>query len=270
MKRKKVKSKKFSFFKKDMVITLLVCLIVVVLSDIAVRLWFAKDLHLVYDSTIFNNVVTPIASIVAVVAAIYLTVRQNKIALSQGLKPHYEKEIENEVERLRKLEWRDPKEMETKTFDGLNWAALLFLQLTMLGYDQDLINDVAESEKGVQRDHKYYSNRTYSQQVNFMYNMIFRMTMSLGNVMALTLEIKSGKLIIEDQNILVGKIRSTFFSPIEFLKTMAESSYASNYNLILPVLFEVGKPFDGEVKFQPIMKNDYLVELLDFVKDELS
>lgn len=69
-------------------IALLSILILLILIDLSTGIWYWNKLNLKFNSSEFNNIVTPILTMIATPIyawALYTTIKQNKIALSQNL-----------------------------------------------------------------------------------------------------------------------------------------------------------------------------------------
>ena len=88
--------------KKINVKWLLVILITLVLVDILTRFFLWKGLNLVFNASNFNNIVTPIATVVAI-GVYYNTLRnlikQTEIIQSQNMKPFFEAKLKNLISK---------------------------------------------------------------------------------------------------------------------------------------------------------------------------
>jgi ABC-type uncharacterized transport system permease subunit len=75
---------------------LLIVLIILVTIDLTTGIWFWNRKNLMFEPSNFNNTLTPIISFCAFIVytiALFTTIRQNKIILSQNIKPFFEKQI---------------------------------------------------------------------------------------------------------------------------------------------------------------------------------
>ena len=79
------------------IIGLLIVLIILVTIDLTTGIWFWNKKNLMLEPSNFNNILTPIISFCAFIVyslALITTIRQNKIILSQNIKPFFEKQID--------------------------------------------------------------------------------------------------------------------------------------------------------------------------------
>ncbi|WP_254086813.1 hypothetical protein [Dawidia cretensis] len=68
--------------------------------DLLTRFWFWKELHLKFDSSNFNNIVTPIAAILSVWLFSYLAVKQYRLQLSSNLKQNLDREFDDLYKKM--------------------------------------------------------------------------------------------------------------------------------------------------------------------------
>jgi len=102
---------------KYFLIALIFILIILISIDLSTGIWYWNKLNLKFDSNEFNNIATPILTMIATpiyALALYTTIRQNKITLSQNLKPFYEKEIDNLILKAKKTSLKMLKFLKKK------------------------------------------------------------------------------------------------------------------------------------------------------------
>jgi len=69
---------------------------IITCADLLSGIWYWNRLNLKFDSGEFNNILTPLLTLIATpiyAFALYTTIKQNKIAHRQNLKPFYEKKL---------------------------------------------------------------------------------------------------------------------------------------------------------------------------------
>ena len=147
--------------KRDFFIAVAILLVI----DILVRSWFCSELHLKFDSTIFNNIVTPIATLVA----IFIAAAAYKYQLGQNILPHIEREFER-VSKVVKAE--NPEGLQTKysnvsTKDFIKNLSKIHIQL-LLDPNREYVDDFNDSKNGKFHSALYYKGRSYFEEINYL------------------------------------------------------------------------------------------------------
>lgn len=201
--------------KDNIVKLLLVTLIIIISSDLIVRVWFNKNLDLLFDSVIFNNVVTPLFTIISVIiysVALFLTISQTKIILSQNIKPFYEKEIEKFINKAENIKIESIL-FEEENVNALNYITYISKTFIKLIRNKEYIEDVTQFKNGCDLDLEYFTARSYIKEVLFLSD--FTMGVSpihffYQDLKEFIIEIDDSKLIEEDKKLLKKQIKRTF------------------------------------------------------------
>ncbi|MFA7446067.1 MAG: hypothetical protein WCY89_08985, partial [Flavobacteriaceae bacterium] len=99
----------------------------------------------------FNNVATPVISFVAVIIytiTLYYSIKQNRIILSQnrtilsqGIKPFYDKEIDNLIEKAKKIKIIEDNLYRNKEINALNYVEFIKESLVSLYHNKDFMQE---------------------------------------------------------------------------------------------------------------------------------
>jgi len=145
--------------RKNIAAILLFSIVVSLVTDILLRLWFWNDLHLLWSPENFNNVVTPVGTVISTVLffiALILTIKQNKIIVSQNEKANFEHEVKDLKEKL-ELDISNSILMNT----GVTSQSEIFKGVTSLNYldkvQQAIDRLFASSQYRI--DLKYFENK---------------------------------------------------------------------------------------------------------------
>jgi hypothetical protein len=210
---------------------LLIITIVLILIDIAIRCFFGFNFQLFFESAYFNNIVTPIATCIAVyiyTMALFNSVKQNKILLSQTIKPYFEKEIERLIKESDEIIIRTVliknKIMKDKIINVKNYIDLINDICIELSKNEDFKNDFNDFEKGILYKKNHFEERSYYSEVLFLNQFVSEIGVIpffYDKIKILIEEINISKLIEEDKILIKNSIKRTFlaeyFSFIKFL-----------------------------------------------------
>lgn len=107
----------------------------------------SEDIFYSIDWELFSWIATPFISLLAFVvygAALYTSIKQNKITTSTSLIPYFEEEIEDAIELSKNfvitITWND------NNINGLNFGNLLFTEMMILKYNDSYVKDVKEGK----------------------------------------------------------------------------------------------------------------------------
>lgn len=201
--------------KDNIVKLLLVTLIIIISSDLIVRVWFNKNLDLLFDSVIFNNVVTPLFTIISVIiysVALFLTISQTKIILSQNIKLFYEKEIEKFIDKAENTKIESIL-FEEENVNALNYITYISKTFMKLIRNKEYIEDINQFKNECDLDIEYFINRSYIKEVLFLSD--FTMGVSpihffYQDLEEFIIEIDNSKLIEEDKKLFKKQIKRIF------------------------------------------------------------
>ena len=114
------------------IISLLVLIVLLVLIDIFTGIWYLNRLNLIFSPSTFNNLLTPMTGVLAIVVYSYtlkVTIRQNKTINSSTHKETLLKEIPKLKERYENNIMHIGKETTISTVKFFNELSLSFNQL---------------------------------------------------------------------------------------------------------------------------------------------
>ncbi len=187
--------------------------ITLLLIDILTGIFYWNRFNLLFDSSEFNNISTPIiglASFIVYSFALLLAIRQNKTILSQNLRPYYEREINRIISDFEK-EIVDSESIidDGKEYNGINYPNLISSQLFELTKNSDYNKDLIDYERGMEIKAQDIKGRSYFPIVLFL----SKYTIGVSNIFRynylkeLVEEIENSKLIEDDKIILKKRIK---------------------------------------------------------------
>jgi hypothetical protein len=225
-----------------LIIGLLGLAVILVTVDILTGIFFWNRLNLRFDSTNFNNVLSPIIGIISVVVysiALFLAFRQNAIIHSQQLRPYFEKEIDKLIEKI-KQRTVDLKFVtaDRNDYNGITYPNLIRDLLVQLTKDENFLIDVHEYKKGKAFDWNYFKDRSYFGIVLFLseYTLGLHNRFEYDNVKELIEEINQSKLIDYDKKQLKKRIRKEILA--DYLSFIRFEDTARNLIPPIPILFK--------------------------------
>ena len=245
--------------KSKIIISLLLIIATLLLIDIITGIWFMNRENLSFDSSIFNNILTPIISLFAVIIygyALNNSLVQNKILLSNNLKPHYETEIETlivESKRLTDSKHKDLFEGDV-TFD--NFIDRVMDSIVILTKSDDFHYDHEDFERGIGKKRDYFLNRSYVNHLWFIsqYTMGFHpFSFFYDKVKSLIIEVMESDLIIEDKQLIIKRIYSLFINKyLSFIETHVDRGFIPK----VPILFD-SKNLNANIEFKTLSNTDF-------------
>lgn len=189
-------------------------LIILVTIDILTGLWYFNR-NLEFDSTKFNNIATPIVTLVSFLALFYslsISLEQNQINLADNLKPYFENEKDKIITNIKKLTQNDYG-MKTKiyetNYDGFNYAKGIRDSILKLVIDGDYIADINKLENlSVNEAFTLIRERSYGESLIYLNNWgIGAVYFPFNNIKKLLNEILSSKMHIEAKRSLYLQIK---------------------------------------------------------------
>lgn len=192
---------------KYIIIGLLIVLICLVLIDIFTGIFYWNRLNLLISAENFNNIVTPIATSLAFIVylfTLFYFVNQNKLLLSQSLKPFYEKQINDLIEKADLVK----VQIGTNEYNIYNYIGYIKKMLENINIDDNYKSDLNEFEKGGTLNESYFEDRTYSDKLAELLCFIEPNEISTlqQKVIDLMFDILSSKMIKEDKGLLVYRL----------------------------------------------------------------
>ena len=267
-----------------LLIILLLAVAVLLLIDLGTGIWYWNRDHLVLDAQNLNNVVTPIIAIFSLFVYGYtlrIAIRQNetaayqnKVILSQNIKPYYEKEIEECIQKAKITELDRQTRSLGEPCTPFNYIRKINSQLIALmenpEYDEDYEQYSIYNRK--EFDLEYIKSRSYYRIVLFL--TIFTMPLSeihffYNDIQRLIEEIDQSNLIFQDKALLKKRIKrqllEEYFAFIDLMKP--ESSTAVPF----PCLYQSSTKYElpAKAEFKTLAETKFK-DHYDWFKENIS
>ena len=222
-----------------------------------------------FNTEIFNNLITPLATIISIFIyfiALRFTFFQNRVILSQNLKPHYENEIEN-----LKLEFLNRKikidlNPDATVHNGINYVTAIKDKILKLAQNPDFVTDIIKNKKGEIISRYHFQNSSYYE--DLLEILIF--TSELGpmhflydDLKLLIEEISLSKLIADDKKFLKKKIRREFLE-----QYMAFIGFMDEHPDMVPPVPLLFHSLEEDIEFKTLNKTAFR-QNYDWFKQEL-
>lgn len=239
-----------NLFKKTNIRIILMLVAILLAIDILVRVMF--NFHLTFDATNFNNILTPIATIISMGLFVWISLRQDKWVRRQNNKTHIERSFITALERLKEDFTHYPLPRNSGYCNGLNFWAEIIKHLGKVTSSVEYLNDLSDHQKGIIRPWYYFKYREYYDSLLFL-TQFKEATKFYDPVEALINEIISLDLDEVDKNFFIKRI----------INEMIESYYSFYANLNQ-------KDFEDS-KLVPLINHKAdSVEFKDFYKTEFG
>ena len=220
---------------KYIIISLLIVLICLVLVDIFTGIFYWNRMNLLISSENFNNIVTPIATSLAFIVylfTLFYFVSQNKLLLSQSLKPFYNKQIDDLIKRTNLVKVH----IGADEYSIYNYIVYIKKLLDNINDDDNYKCDLDKYNRREALNESYFEERTYSDKLAELLcfiepNEIFFFQQE---VVDLILNIKSSKMIKEDKELLVYRLNDSLLKGyLDFIKALDSNKI---HNPLIPLL----------------------------------
>lgn len=234
--------------KKYLLYILLMVGILLLLTNIIIYYWNGWSFT-VHGSTLFNNLVTPIATIISI-GIYWITLRQlikqNKINHSNNLKPYFERRISSIIRRLNDKQFvRIEQREEFNCFDIYPYLRQVEAKLKL---DSEYHGDVYNFHSGNPRKTEYYRDKNYVKfHINFIEPLAISGISTYDQVQALIDEINNSGMIDIDISNFKKEIRFEMIAPyVTFIDdiSMAENQY------LIPMISKSDN--QDHVRFEPL------------------
>lgn len=235
---------------KNIIFGLLVLLIILVAIDIGTGIWYWNKLNLKFDSTEFNNIATPVTSIISfavVFFALFVSIKQNKINVSLSIKPYFERKIDlllAEAENTKLDDAIAANLFPEDNYNGINYVDSIVKATKLLERSDQFRDDFRDFENtAVPKSMEYYQARDYYKVVFFLtqFTMGFNMFgSSKAKIQNLFTEIKTSKLISEDKDFLQRRIKAEILQ--KYLSFIENEKKFRIHHYKFPILYERQNP----------------------------
>lgn len=237
---------------------LVILAVTFLIIDIGLRYWYFKNFHLIFDSVIFNNVVTPIFTIISVLIysfALFTALNQNKVILSQNIKPFYEKEIEKLLLEGKEIRFLSLVSEEEEKINAYNYLTFIHEKFVSLSRNDHYNEDYNDYKKGIIKDKNWFQKRSYRTELFFLNQFAFgisSVSYFYKKIIQLISEVNDSKLIEEDKILLKRHIFRTFLKEyMTFIETQL------NYkNFMPPIPDEYGFPIKN-IEFKQLAETKF-------------
>lgn len=242
---------------KKTIIILLITAISLLIIDLLTGFWYENKLNLLFSSNEFNNISTPIISFFAFIVyalALYMTIKQNKIILSQNIKPHYENEIEEYKIKAKGISIKNTFILDSIEYNGFEYIDAINDSLIQLTKDNDYNEDYEKNKKGEIQNKNYFKTRTYYDTLLFLSQFAIGLNpINLFHLELKTLieEINTSKLINEDKSLLKKRIKRLFLD--KYLTMMSLTQIYDFLKIPIPILYSTNK----EIEFKTIAETEF-------------
>lgn len=224
-------------------ILLLAALVLVFTVDIATGIFYGNRIHLVFDASNFNNIISPVVGLLALIVnalVLILLLKQTKIIQSQNLKPFFIDRI-NRIEQEAKSITISRKSNGTKIkVQGFDKIVSLYIKtVKALRNRSDYKNFAKANNKNIKE-----SNVEGANFYNLLYSLIYttvgssELCLFTKKINRLIESIQSSNLLKEDKEYLLGQINSDLLSTyndlLELIKSVSNDSFSFN----IPCIYE--------------------------------
>lgn len=245
-------------------IGLVLLLAILVCIDILTGIWYWNRLNLKFDSQEFNNICSPLAGIISgllMFFTVLLSQRQNKINLSLGIKPYFEKEVDKLVkegdETPVDLKFRDLIDTNDP-FNCINYTRLLDKLLRELYLSKEFKEDfMSNPSMQIYESREYYLSREYKEILLSLTEFYVGSNPVLNfnaKIKRLIREINnSTNLITEDKSILIKRIKEDLIQ--NYISKIKVEKQSPDLIPKIPILYDPRKP--GQVSFKLISETEF-------------
>ena len=254
---------------KHILIIVLSLFITLLCIDIFAGIWYWNRNNLIFNSTKFNNIVTPFLTIVSVIIyawALFTTTKQNKIILSQNIKPFYEREIEKLYKKAKKTKIKG-KILEQKEINLINYTKHIRYTFITLKNNKEFQEDYDMSFSDSNFDDNHFDERSYILELLFLTQFTSKLNQVnffYSDLKSFIEEINNSKLIPEDKFLLKKQIERTFL--LEYMRLVRILKSGS---LLPPIPMFLDYPRKEKIDFKSLGETDF-AEHYDYFEQQFK
>ncbi|PQJ31320.1 hypothetical protein BST92_05000 [Nonlabens arenilitoris] len=246
-------------FKKNKTAILISTIGILVLLNIIsyTKLW--TNLETYFDSKVFNEIATPIATIIAVIiyyGALKSTQNQNAITKSNNDKNYFEEIIKEYQDKAKSTSVKYHNDYSNKSINFTELVEEVIINIDTMIYNEDYQSDLKLLSNGETLTHYNMKLRSYKKEYSFL-SKIFtgksRMSFFIQDIIELLKDIDSSNLTKDDKKILSKKIIRIFIG--DYTKFFDEKYSIYPNNTLIPIQ-TVGKNL--RIDFVPIYETPFL------------
>ena len=219
-------------------------------------IWFWDRNIFLSKPSNFNNILSPIISFFALIVysiALFTTINQNKIILSQNIKPHYEKEIKEYLIKAKNIKILYGFDSEQIEFNALNYMTGIRNGIGKIRNNEEYWEDIEKHKQKEEINEEYLQKRSYYGTLLFLSEFtlgVNPIAFFYNDLKQLIEEISLSKLIEEDKQLLKKRIHREFLA--EYLAFIKHVRYFKPIMTQIPILYS-GK----KVIFKSISETEF-------------
>jgi len=256
----------------NIIIILIIIAIGLLLADLLTGIWYWNRLNLKFDPNNYNNIITPTFAVVATIIyglALFNTIKQNKIILSQNIKPYYEKEIENLKTKAEAIiiDGTLLSQTEPVKINALNFIKVINDTIIGLSQNNEFLEDYKKYENKEALTKEYFEKRNYYGKLLFLTEFtigVNSISFFYRDIKLLIEEINQSKLIPEERELFKKRIKRTLLN-----EYMAFIDFMDKHPLIvppIPIIYDLQKE---KIEFKLLSQTNFR-EHFDWFKSELK
>lgn len=239
---------------------ILIALIVAILLliDILTGIWYWNKYNLIFDSYEFNNILTPSLTIIATIiyaTALFLSLKQNRIVLSQNIKPHYEIELENLINDAANTKIESNIVHVDQDINVTNYMKYLNDSILNLARNAQFLEDYQNYNEGKKITKKHIMESDYIHEIMFLsrFTILSKVSFFYDKLKYFIEEINDSKLITEDKVLIKKRLKMKLL--VEYLSFVEFEGAHSNIMPPIPLLY--ADLSNEEIQFGQISKTDF-------------
>lgn len=240
------------------IISLAILIVILLVIDILTGILFWNRYNLIFEPNNFNNILTPILTIISTAiyaTALFITIKQNKIILSQNIKPHYEREIEAYIAEADNIKIINNSIHKDQDITAKNYIKYINESIFSLAKNEEFHEDYDKYNSNEKITVNHVMKRDYIYDLMFLteFTMLSKVSFFYDKLKEIIEEINKSKLIEEDKQLLKKRIERSLLS--EYLAFIDFEDKHINLIPPIPLLYQdIGK---SEVEFGQISKTGF-------------
>lgn len=218
-----------------LLIGLLTLIAIFLIINFFTKFWIIDTSLMDADLENFNNLLTPTISLLAFVTysiALFFTIRQNKLLISQNIKPFYEELIQDYINKAQNIELDFGNYFESKTFNALNYISPLNSLILSILIDSSYTHDFRKFLLGEKMTKKYIESRNYYKKletIEYILTGLNPLSFFYQDIKKLLKEIEISKMVNDDKLLLTKKIDRIFLNDYKTLIETINNSKTTKY-----------------------------------------
>lgn len=226
--------------------------------DILTGIWYWNQYNLIFDSSEFNNLLTPSLTVIATIiyaTALFLSLKQNRIVLNQNIKPHYEREIENLINDAHNIKIESKTIHNDQNINVTNYIQFINESILSLARNEEFLEDYKDYIEGKIITTKHIMDRDYVYEIMFLsgFTILNKTSFFYDRLKDFIEEINHSKLILEDKDLIKKRIKGSLLS--DYISFIEFEDKHENIIPPIPLLYDDISKTD--LRFAPISKTDF-------------